>query len=247
MNLWAEYYSNPSNLEKIVSSTKYREVVIIKREPHTIVIRPIKIYKLEHFLFFYERLGLNKIKWDLYISNASVRLPSLPSDLHKLKEVREYLNVHWMEIMNAYDIFVDCDASSENDEPICIDWAKQIMGALKSQGYGKTMPIEIWKTGSGGVHLILKGCFQPLFVKELIMDICCELGLPMSMPIKEINGLRYIAKNRKWVKMELDEQIPIIERPHIDTGIWDSAGRRIRRCPFSLHSKTGKPMVRVQI
>jgi hypothetical protein len=246
MNLWKQYYSNDENLEKISYQTRWREVVIIKQlEDRKVAIRPFKCFSVSHLSFLIERLSLKTTLFDLYQSNASVKLPKLPFDMKKLKEYREYLNVNWQSLISGYDFFVDIDASSENDEPLCIDWAKQIRDEMKKKEYGKTsMPIDMWKTSSGGVHIILKGQFNPDFVKENVQDICCELGIPMNIPIKDIDDVRYIAKNRQWVELKPGEEIPEVERPFTDLSVYD--WRRIRRVGFSLHSKTGKPMVRLQ-
>jgi len=244
MQAWADYYSNEQNLEKISYQMRWREVVVIQHlADRNVAIRPFKCFSLEHIKFIIERLNIKTVLSDLYISNASVRLPKLPSDMHKMKETREYLNTNWNRLVVAYDIFVDIDAGSEDDEPLCIAWARKIRNELIKKGYGKTMPIEIWKTGSGGVHVILKGKFKPEFVKDLIADVCLELDIPMNHPVKTIDGERYLAKNRGWVKMKPKEEVPEIERPFCDLSVYD--GRRIRRCPYSLHSKSGKPMVKV--
>jgi hypothetical protein len=243
MVAWKEYYSNDENLAKISYQTRWREVVIIKQlEDRKVAIRPFKCFSTFHLKFLIERLSLKTTLFDLYQSNASFRLPKLPFDMKKLKEYREYLNTNWQSLITGWDFFIDIDASSEDDEPLCIDWAKQIRGEMKKKEYGKSMmPIEIWKTGSGGVHLILNGQFNPDFVKENVQDICCELGIPMNVPIKDIDGIRHIARDHQWIPMKKGEEIPEVIT-FCDTSIYD--WRRIRRVGFSLHSKTGKPMVR---
>lgn len=242
MDAWGRYYSDITNLDKIANECKYREVVIIRPAlDRKITLRPLKIFKVEHLQFWIERLNLQKTLFDIYISNSSVRLPPLPGDLHKLAEMRRHLNDNWDSLVSGYDIFVDIDIGEEEHRKKAKEYALLIAIELKKQGYKS---VELWDT-SRGYHCIVKGRFLPDFVKDLIMDICCDLQIPMSMPMRETNGKRYIARNRKWHIMKPDEKIPVVEKPHCDSTIWD--GRRIRRAGYSLHSKTGKPMVRVQI
>jgi hypothetical protein len=237
---WGEYYSSPQVLNNIAFQCRYREVVIIQQVGEKkITLRPIKIFKPEHVSFWIERLNLKTTLFDLYISNASVRLPQLPSDIYRLKETRAYLNEHWTELMNGYDIFGDIDIEKEEDRVKAKEYAVMLANELKKKGYNRT---ELWDT-SRGFHIFDKGAFKPEFVRELIMDICLELDIPMSYPVKTIDGERYVAKNKKWVKMTPKEDVPDVSKPNSDTSIWDI--RRIRRVPYSLHSKTGKPMVKV--
>ena len=240
MQAWADYYTAPDIASKIAFQCRYREVVIIQQiSDKKITLRPIKIFKPEHVEFWMERLNLKTTLFDLYISNASVKLPQLPSDIYKLKETREYLSEHWHELMTGYDIFGDIDIEKEEDRVKAKEYAITLTNELKKRGYAKT---ELWDT-SRGFHVIDKGMFKPEFVKDLIMDICLNLDIPMSYPVKTIDGERYVAKDRKWVKMKPKEDVPDVAKPNSDTSIWDI--RRIRRVPFSLHSKTGKPMVRL--
>gem|GEM_PF-1992794 len=237
----AQYYKNPDIQEKIAYNCRYREVVIIKKPPERrqIAIRPLKIYKPEHFDFWFRRLHLDKTPFDIYISNASVKLPPLPNNLNQLKEMQNHLNTNWDKLITGYDIFVDIDAKTEQDEPQCITWAKKIRYQLRRGGYGKKYPIEIWKTGSGGVHLILKGKFDPQYAYNIIIEICCKEKIPMRNPIKIENNKRYIAQDGEWVEYD-KKTIPVVQKPFVDNSIYD--WRRIRRVPYSIHSKTGRPM-----
>jgi len=240
MEEWADYYSNPDNLQKIAKHCRYREVVIIKHlEDRDITVRPIKIFKKEHLSFWIERLNLRSTFFDIYISNASVRLPLLPSDLQSLKYAREMLNEKWETLMTGYDLFADIDIDKTVEREIARVWAVKLTNALKNEGYNN---VQLWDT-SRGFHIIDLGQFKPEFIKELIMDLCCKNEIPMSNPVKIINGEKYIPINKKWVKVENEDDIPVVNKPNCDTGIWDI--RRIRRVPYSLHSKTGKPMVRL--
>lgn len=230
------YYRDKSIQMMIAHHCRYREVTIIKHlDDKDMALRPFKIFKQEHFNWLYQRLHLDKIKFDIYISNASVKLPPLPSRPEELKEARKMLNETWMERLTGYDYFVDIDANGIDDEPEMIEWAKKIRN--------KRQNLKIWKTGSGGIHLIQKGDFNPEYIKNDITNICCELSLPLRQPVKTINDTKYISVDgREWVKIE-KEDIPLIEKPFIDNGIYDI--RRIRRVPFSIHDKTGRPMIRV--
>jgi len=242
MGAWGEYYSNQQNLYKIANQCKYREVVVIRNVmDRKITLRPLKIFKLDHLQFWVERLKLTETLFDIYISNASVRLPPLPGDMHKLADSRTYLNEHWNELVTGYDIFADIDIGEESHRKKAREFATLLAIELKKQEYKN---IELWDT-SRGFHLVIKGRFSPDFVKAVIMDICCDLQIPMSMPIKEKDGKRYIAKNRRWKEMKADAKTPAVDKPNVDTSIYDY--RRIRRVPFSLHSKTGKSMEKVDI
>lgn len=240
MDEWADYYTNPDNIEKISEACRYREIVIIRMVgDNRITLRPLKIFKPEHLKFWIERLNLRKTLFDIYCSNASVRLRKLTSDLSKLKEEREYLNAHWEELLTGYDIFVDVDIDEVGQRMYAEKYARDIVKKLKEKGYKKT---QLWDT-SRGYHCLDIGKFTPDFVKNLVMDICYELDIPMSMPVKEIDGVRYKTQDGKWVKMKPDEETPIVPKANVDTSIYDY--RRIRRVFYSLHSKTGKPMKRI--
>jgi hypothetical protein len=236
---WVEYYSNAENIAKISKECKYREVVIIRQvEDRKITLRPIKIFKPEHLEFWIERLNLLKTTFDIYISNASVRLPKLTADISKLYEAREYLNEHWNELITGFDIFIDIDVESEEQRPLALAYAKKIKTLLKDD-YPN---IQIWDTGNG-YHLIEKGQFTPEFIKDLIMDLCCKHQIPMSIPVKTVDDKRYLAKDGKWVEVPADFQTPEIPKPNIDSSIYQ--WRRIRRVPYGLNSKTGRPMVKI--
>jgi hypothetical protein len=240
MNAWGNYYSDTINLERIAYHCKYREIVVIKHlEDRNVPIRPLKIFKPEHLEFWIERLSLKKTLFDLYISNASVRLPALTSNIKELDYWRKYLTEHWVELCNAYDIFVDVDIDDIKQRPEAEKMAREVNVAL----HKISSDVEIWDT-TRGYHVILKGQFNPEYVKEVIQDICCYNNIPMSMPIKDKDGIRYIPKNKQWVELKPDTELPEIKKPNVDTSIYDA--RRIRRVPHSLHSKTGKPMERLK-
>jgi len=239
MKQWGDYYSDEANLTKIANACKYREVIVIKHlEDRNVPIRPLKVFKLEHIKFWIERLSLKKTLFDLYISNASVKLPELTSNIQQLDVHRKYLLDNWASLVTGYDIFVDVDIDDVKQRPEAEKIARDIKVALH-----KISPdVELWDT-TRGYHVILKGQFNPEYVKEVVQDICCYNNIPMSVPIKDKDGKRYIAKNNEWVELTPDTKIPEIKKPNVDTSIYDA--RRIRRVPHSLHSKTGKPMVRL--
>lgn len=240
MQQWAEYYSDTNNILKMSNACKYREVIVIKHlEDRNVAIRPLKVFKPEHLEFWIERLSLKKTLFDLYISNASVKLPTLTSNIKELDKHRQYLLEHWIELVTAYDIFVDIDIDDMNQREDAERMAREISHILAQQ-YPN---IEPWDT-TRGFHIICKGQFNPEFVKETVQDICCYNNIPMSVPVKDKDDVRYIARDGKWVELKPREEIPEIKKPNVDTSIYDA--RRIRRVPYSLHSKTGKPMVRLQ-
>jgi len=239
MQAWKEYYSDEQNLLKIANACKFREVVVIKHlEDRNVPIRPLKIFALPHILFWIERLSLKTTLFDLYVSNASIRLPLMTSDIKKFDEARKYLSENWLKIATSYDIFVDVDIDDERQRPQAKEMAIRMADELRKQ----YPTVQVWDT-SRGYHCIILGRFTPSFAKETVMDACCKLDIPMSIPVKEMDGIRYIPRKGKWVKMKLDDTIEETLKPDVDTKIFDD--RRIRRCAFSLHSKTGKPMVRV--
>lgn len=232
-----EYYRNPFTSKTISNYCRYREVTVIKHLPDKdMAIRPFKIFKPEHFEWLYDRLHLDKVKFDIYLSNASVRLPPLPSRPEELKKARAVLNKTWMQRMTGYDYFVDLDAKSPDDEPMMIDWARKILNKLDQK-------MQIWKTGSGGVHILELGQYNPGFVRDQIMDVCCKLDIPIRNPVKMLDGKKHIPIDGKWVLVKNNKDMPIITKPFCDNGIYDY--RRIRRVPTSLHSKFGVPMKRV--
>lgn len=239
-----EYYQQNHIIEKIIHQCRYREVVIIKRRTdRPITIRPLKMFKPSHFKYWYSRLELQYVPFDFYISNASVKLPTLPSDLQQLKHARKIVNSLFMDNMTGYDFFVDLDPSDENDEQTLEDYAETIKQSLLEQGLGRTQKFELYATGSGGIHLILKGKFDPLWMKTTIMDIACENNIPMKTPIKHCEDGNYVAEDGKWRKIQEDEKIKETPKPFLDNSIYDY--RRIRRVPYSIHSKTGKPMRKI--
>ncbi len=239
MQQWAEYYSNAKNLERIAFYCRYREIVIIKHlEDRNVPIRPMKVFKPEHLIFWIERLGLKTVLFDLYHSNASVKLPALTSNIKEFDYWRKYLSEHWVEICNGYDFFVDIDIDNVNQRNDAEMMAREIAGILTQQ----YPDVQLWDT-SRGFHVLQLGQFNPEFVKETVQDICCYNNIPMSVPVKDKDGKRYVAQNGKWILLKPDMEMPEIRKPNCDTSIYDQ--RRIKRVPFSLHSKTGKPMVRL--
>jgi hypothetical protein len=205
------YYALPEIQNKIAYECRYREVIVIKRlDDRKITIRPLKIFKPEHFQWLYKFLWLEKNDFDLYISNASVKLPPLPNKMKEMENARHRLDKIWVSIMTGYDFFVDLDSSSEKDETILIEWALLIKKDVQQLGN----LIDIYKTGSGGVHLILKGQFEPAYIKETLTDICNKHKIPLRSNTEIL--------------------------PYCDDLIYDL--RRIRRVPWSIHSKTGKIM-----
>lgn len=217
-----EYYNDSEIQRKIAFHCRYREVVIIKHvDNRDVTVRPLKIFKPEHFRFWYQRLQLNKIKFDLYISNASVKLPMLSSNLQELKNIRVELNDTWMDRVTGYDFFVDIDPLSINDEPLMTKWAWLI-----KQEMPQDKPTEIWLTGSGGIHIIQKGKWQPSTVRAEVERICTKHDLPLRFPIKKQD------KDREETS-----------KPFVDNSIYD--WRRIRRVPYSIHSKTNRAMTKI--
>lgn len=219
-----QYYTMPGIAEKIAFYCRWKEICILKHLPDKkMMLRPIKIITGSHFLYWYDRLHLDEISFDLYHSNASIRMPKLPSDLKKLKEARRQLNIEWEKFrqgknnnfVTSNDFFCDVDVSKAEQRPQALKYAKTVFDELKKQSIGKP---EIWDTG-GGYHVIIRGIFDPLFCKNLLIEICNSNSLPFAS-----NG-------------DL--------KPNIDDKVTGDI-RRIRRCEFGLHSKTGKPMKRVQ-
>jgi len=242
MDFWREYYSDNKNLEKISYYSKYREIVIMREtKGHKLVLRPCKIFKPEHLDYYIKRLNLTENLFDIYHSVASVKIPfPISSNFKKIKEDREQLNLNFMKWITGFDLFIDTDIETDADRPKAREYAISLTLELRKKGYEKT---ELWDT-SRGFHCWNRGRWDVLFIKNLVMDTCCELGIPMSMPIKEINGKRYKTQDKKWVEMKPNEAVPVGSKPWVDVSIYDY--RRIKRIPFSLHSKTGKPMVKVQ-
>ena len=240
MDEWADYYTNPENIEKIANSCKYREIVIMRYvNGKKIVLRPCKVFKKEHLQYYINRLNLAETPFDIYCSCASVRMPKLPADLSKLKEMRQYLNIHWNELLTGYDIFIDVDIEKAEHRMQARAWTGILVKELQEKGYKK---MQAWDT-SRGYHCQDMGRFTPDFVKQLVMNICCEKQIPMSYPVKQIGEQKYYAKDGKWIKVKPNFTPPPVPKPNIDTSIYD--WRRIFRVNYSLHSKTGKPKVRI--
>lgn len=245
MKFWKEYYSDPSNLKKISYYTKYREIVIIRKEKgKDYCTRPHKIFTATHLKYWIDRFHLTETLFDLYRSNASIKLPPLPSNINKLKEIRPEINRRYdnPEYITGMDFLVDIDVNTFNEEPLAITWAKIIKNELIEMGQ-KAHLIEIWKTGSGGVHVNIPGRFDLSYTKNTIMNICCKHDIPLRNPVKIIDGKRHIPDNGEWRLMREDEKIPVVEKLFVDNLIYDK--RRVKRTPYSLHSKTGRPMERV--
>ena len=253
MQPYEEYYSNPENLKKIVQYMKYREVVVLKHLPDRVVpIRPLKIFKLSHLQYWVDRLGLTTIASDIYISNASVRLPPLPSSLFELKEARAIINQKWVdwlegkdkEFVTGFDIFTDVDIENESHRPKAKQYAQIIYNQLKEKGYKPQM----WDT-SRGYHVIVQGRFQPNFAYNIIENICRVNNIPTntSFTCKDCGELFYTpARDRNGNKICPkcgSKHIQTSDKPFVDLSVTADM-RRVRRCPYSLHSKTGKPMVK---
>jgi hypothetical protein len=188
----------------------------------------------------------------MYISNASVKLPRLPTDVKDLKEARKTVTKIYKNPDNitGYDFFVDVDCSDPKYSPKATAYAKRIRHHLRSKGYGKKQPIKIYNT-SNGIHLVLKGRFTPDFCRNTVVDFCCKQGIPMNEPFKKIGGVMHVCENGNWrakKDLEDEEKKELVKKLDslklfVDTSIYDL--RRIRRVPFSLHSKTGKPMRKI--
>jgi len=245
MSFWKEYYSNQFNLERISNYAKYREIAIIRKvDGREICTRPHKIFNSSHLKYWIDRFNLTETIFDLYRSNISLKLPPLPSNLNKLKEIRPEINRRYTDFnyITAADFLIDIDVNNESEEPIALSWARIFKKELEQRDFIKH-PVEIWSTGSGGIHVISFGKFLCESVKNEVMDICCKHSIPMSNPVKIIDGERHIPENGVWRKIKKDEEKPDVPKPNVDSGIYDY--RRICRVPYSLHGKSGRPMERV--
>ena len=218
---WKDYYSNPENIEKIAKFCRYREVVAIKRlRDRNVTLRPLKIFKPEHLEYWINR-ALTGVKFDLYISNASVKLPKLPCGLKNLREARKIINQKWMDwiegrdpdFVTGFDIFADIDIDDFSQREQAREYALRLADGLKEKGYNP----QVWDT-SRGFHVIVMGRFQPDFCVKIVREVCEEYKIPMSLNTTE--------------------------KPYVDIAVTGDI-RRIRRCPYSLHSKTDKPMVKL--
>jgi len=245
MKFWSGYYSNKDNLKKIALFCKYREIVIIRKtKKKDYCTRPHKIFKPEHLEYWIDRLHLKETLFDIYRSNISIKLPPLPTRLDQLKEIRPEIDRRYNDpkYITGADYLIDIDANSQDDEKQIINWCKQIKRELVNKGQNPNH-IEIWTTGSGGAHLNIPGKFDLDYVRNTTKDIACKLGIPMRNPVKIINEKKHIPKNGEWILVKDEKKIKYPSKPHIDTGIWDR--RRIKRVPFSLHSKYGISMKRI--
>ena len=218
-----KYYTTPEIAGKIAYYCRWREICILKHLPDKeMMIRPVKIYKTKHFFHWYDRLHLDKVSFDIYHSNSSIRMTKMPTDLTELKNARKMLNIQWEQFrqgknpdfVTGNDFFCDTDVEKEEQRPQALEYAKTVSNELKKRNIGKP---EIWDTG-GGYHVIIRGRFDPVFCKNLLIEICGNNDLPYAS-----NG-------------DL--------KPNIDDKVTGDI-RRIRRCEFGLHSKTGLPMKRV--
>ena len=117
MDEWSDYYTNMNNISKMSEYCKYREIVIIRTvDDRKITVRPLKIFKPEHLQFWIERLDLRRTPFDIYCSNASVKIPfPIPSNLSLLPDARQRLNENFEAWVTGYDIFVDVDIEKEED------------------------------------------------------------------------------------------------------------------------------------
>jgi len=222
MDAWRAYYSNPKNIEKIAKFCRYREVVAIKRlRDRNVTLRPLKIFKPEHLEYWINR-ALTGVKFDLYISNASVKLPKLPCGLKNLREARRIINQKWMDwfegrdpdFVTGFDIFADIDIDDFSQREQAREYALRLADGLKKKGYNP----QVWDT-SRGFHVIVMGRFQPDFCVKVVREVCEEYKIPMSLNTTE--------------------------KPYVDIAVTGDI-RRIRRCPYSLHSKTDKPMIAIK-
>ena len=222
---WKEYYSNLENIKKIADECKYRECCIFKKESDekTIPIRPIKIFKIEHLQWLIKFYNLDTNPFDIYITNSCIRMPKLlpPTPVNN-KINRETLNKLW----NAYYIGDTPNFCSQYDMFVDIDVSSpnefDIALAWSKQLKKSLEPtfgyIETWGTGSGGIHLIKKKIpYKPPEVQLMVQKACDEHDIPFLL-----------GKH---------------DTPHVDAGMYQY--RRIRRVPWSIHSKTGKIMKKI--
>ena len=92
-----KYYRNSFTIQSIARYCRFREVIIMKHlTDKKMVLRPFKVFRPEHLSWLYDRLHLDKISFDIYHSNASIRMPKLPTGLSDLKKIRAELNKNWM-------------------------------------------------------------------------------------------------------------------------------------------------------
>jgi len=242
---WNSYYTNPENIEKIAKFCRYREVVAIKRlKDRNVTLRPLKIFKPEHFEYWFNRT-LKDCLFDLYISNASVKLPPLPPGLSNLEEARRIVNEKWRkylqqeetDFVTGFDLFADIDIDAMEQRDDARRYALKLWEELRKL---KLKP-QLWDT-SRGFHVIVLGRFDPMDCFALLRDICNKAKIPTSMSrICERCGNLYIADKCPECG---STKCKVAEKPRVDLAVSLDI-RRIRRCPYSLHSKTHKPMVRI--
>ena len=221
-----EYYQNPKTWEIIAYQCKYREVAIFKYKPDGTPdkIRPLKIFKPEHFKAIYDIYDLKDSKFDIYITNSCVRLPMLKTGSYKnIEESQEIVNALWKkfyageypDLVSQYDFFIDIDINGPDEIETALGWSKTLRKNLEQKiGY-----IETWHTG-GGIHLLHKKInFTPDEIKEMIVDVCTKNKIPLFSDTKT--------------------------KPCVDNGVYQY--RRLRRVPYSIHSKTGKKMEKIKL
>lgn len=225
MNAWKEYYSNPENIKRIVNECKYRECCIFKRESDdkTIPIRPLKIFKVVHLQWLIKFYNLDKHPFDIYITNSCIRLPKLlPPTLNNNKINQETVNQLWNSFYagDAPDFLTQMDFFTDIDvsSPDEYPLALEWSKQLRKSLEITFGYIESWSTGSGGIHLIKKKIsYTPGEVQLMVEKVCYDHDIPFL----------------------LGEH----DTPHVDAGMYQY--RRIRRCPFSIHSFYGKTMNRI--
>lgn len=217
-----EYYNNIDVQRKIVNECKYRECAIFKKESDdkTIPIRPLKIFKVEHLQWLIKCYNLDTHPFDIYITNSCIRLPKLLPPIHANNKINQAtVNKLW----NAYYAGETPNFLTQFDLFVDIDvsspdeypLALKWSKKLRTSLEPKFGFIESWSTGSGGIHLIKKKIlYTPQEVQAMVEIACNEHDIPFIL------GKHDVA--------------------HVDAGMYQY--RRIRRVPYSIHSKTGKIM-----
>ena len=249
MDTWRAYYSNPENIEKIAKFCRYREVVAIKRlRDRNVTLRPLKIFKPEHLEYWINR-ALTGVKFDLYISNASVKLPKLPCGLKNLREARKIINQKWMDwfegrdpdFVTGFDIFADVDIDDFSQREQAREYALRLADGLKEKGYTP----QVWDT-SRGYHVLVMGRFQPDFALSTVKEICDDGQIPTNISFRcnQCGRLFYKTGEENTCPDCNSRDIHHANKPFVDISVTGDI-RRIRRCPYSLHTKTNKPMIRI--
>jgi len=222
-----EYYNDIYVQRKIADECRYRECCIFKKEADdkTIPIRPIKIFKAEHLQWLIKCYNLDTHPFDLYFTNSCVRLPKLlPPTLGNNKINQDIVNKLW----NNYYAGDTPNFLTQTDLFIDIDVSspdEYPLALTWSKQLRQSLEItfgyiQSWTTGSGGIHLIKKKIsYTPQEVELMVQKACDEHNIPFLL------GKHDVA--------------------HVDAGMYQY--RRIRRCPFSIHSKTGKIMEKINI